>query len=167
MTENQGSRLEFGLKLLSPLLAVGAFFWGIYTYRDASQRQLAQAKAEAQKTAETRRIEATRPYLDKQLTLYMEATRVTATLATSTDREEIGKATKRFRELYFGELALVERRAVEQAMVRFKLALDAKEEQEALEPLALNLAHVCRDELAASWGTDAWKRETPPSSPQE
>jgi hypothetical protein len=158
MSENQPSRFESGLKLLSPFLAVAAFFWGIYTYRDTAQQQLARAEAEAQRTAETRRIEATRPYLDKQLTLYTEATKVTATIATSPDSDEIDKATQRFKELYWGELALVERSAVARAMVAFREALVAQKGQEALAPLALNLAHACRDELAASWGTDAWKR---------
>jgi hypothetical protein len=158
MSENRQSRFEVGLKLLSPLLAVAVFFWGIYTYRDTAQQQLAREEADARRTAETRRIEATRPYLDKQLALYTEATKVTATIATSADSQEIEKAKKRFRELYWGELALVERSDVARAMVAFREALDTKKGQDALAPLALDLAHACRDELAASWGTDAWKR---------
>lgn len=158
MSENRQGRFESGLKLLSPLLAVAAFFWGIYTYRDTVHQQLAGAEADARRTGETRRIEATRPYLDKQLALYTEATKVTATIATSTNSKEIEKATKRFKELYWGELALVERSAVEGAMASFQKALDTKQGQDTLAPLALNLAHACRDELAASWGTEAWKR---------
>ena len=158
MSENRQSGFESGLKLLSPFLAIAAFVWGIYTYRDTSQKHLKQAEAEAARIAETRRIEATRPYLDKQLALYIEATKVTATIATSTDSGEIVKATKRFKELYWGELALVERDDVARAMVAFREALDAKEGQNKLAPLALSVAHTCRDELAASWGTDAWKR---------
>jgi len=56
------------------LLAIAAFVWGIYTYRDTSGQQLNRQRAEAERTAETRRIEATRPYLDKQLALYTEVT---------------------------------------------------------------------------------------------
>ena len=37
----------------------------------------------------TRRIEATLPYLGKQLDLYTEATQVTTIIATSKDQEEI------------------------------------------------------------------------------
>jgi hypothetical protein len=158
MSETRQSRFESGLKLLSPLLAVAAFFWGIYTYRDTAQQQLAREGVEARRTAETRRIEATRPYLDKQLALYTEATKVTAIIATSADSEEIEKAMTRFKELYWGELALVERNDVARAMVSFREAVDANKGQDALAPLALRLAHACRDELAASWGTDAWKR---------
>ncbi len=138
--------IELGLKLLTPLLAVAAFVWGIYTYREAQFQQ-----------AETRRIEATRPYLDKQLALYIEATQATATIATSADAAEVEKALKRFRALYWGELALVEHGDVARAMVDFRIALDAKKSQAELAPLALTLAHACRDELAMSWGTEAWK----------
>jgi hypothetical protein len=159
MPENQPNRFESMLKLFSPLLAVAAFIWGIYTYRENSRQQLAREEAEARRTAETRRIEATRPYLDRQLALYTEATKVTSTIATSADKAEIEKATKRFKELYWGELGLVERGGVESAMVSFRKALDAKKGQNELASLALSLAHACRDELAASWGTEAWKRE--------
>jgi hypothetical protein len=159
MPENQQSRFESVLKLFSPLLAVAAFFWGIYTYRANARQQLEREEAEALRTAETRRIEATRPYLDKQLALYTEATKVAVTIATSTDNKEIEKATKRFKELYWGELGLVERDDVERAMVRFGKALDTKEGQDVLAPLALDLAKACRGELAASWGTDAWRRK--------
>ena len=70
----------------------------------------------------------------------------------------IEKATKRLKELYWGDLALVERSDVASAMVSFRIALDAKLGQDTLARLALALAHACRGELAESWGTDAWKR---------
>ncbi len=158
MSETSSGRLELLLKMISPLLAVGVFFWGIYTYRDTANKTAEREAAEAQRMAETRRIEATRPYLDKQLELYTEATRVTATIATSPDAEEVRQASKRFRELYWGELGLVERGSVAGAMIAFRQALDAGSAQPVLKPLALKIAHACRDELALSWGTDAWKR---------
>ena len=52
----------------------------------------------------------------------------------------------------------MERSDVTSAMVSFRIALDAKMGQDALTLLALALAHAGRDELAESWGTDAWKR---------
>jgi len=65
---------------------------------------------------------------------------------------------RRFYELYWGELALVERGAVEKAMIAFGNGLDAKKGQREMGQLAYTLALACRDELAASWGTDAWKK---------
>ena len=158
MSEPRQDRFEAILKLLSPLLAVAVFFWGIYTYRDTARQNMEREIADATRSAETRRIEATRPYLDKQLALYTEATKVTAIIATSHDHKEVERASKRFRELYWGELGLVERDNVARAMVSFREALDANRKQEDLAPLALTLAHACRDELALSWGTEAWKR---------
>jgi len=152
------NNVETVLKLLSPLLAIAAFAWGIYTYRDTSGQQLNRQRAEAERTAETRRIEATRPYLDKQLALYTEATQVTASLATTIDEKERAKLKKRFMELYWGELGLVERGGVALAMANFRVGLDRNAAPAELGTLALALAHACRDELAASWGTDAWKR---------
>ena len=152
------NNVETVLKLLSPLLAIAAFAWGIYTYRDTSGQQLNRQRAEAERTAETRRIEATRPYLDKQLALYTEATQVTASLATTIDEKERAKLKKRFMELYWGELGLVERKGVALAMANFRVGLDRNAAPAELGTLALALAHACRDELAASWGTDAWKR---------
>ena len=158
MSGSNANRLESWSKLISPILAVAAFAWAIYTYGDTSKRDLENRKAEAERTAETRRIEATRPYLDRQLTLYTEATALTSAIASSSDKAEVEKATRRFWQLYWGELALVERHSVSSAMVAFGRALDASRPQGELRPLALALAHACRDELAASWGTDAWKR---------
>ncbi|WP_041766225.1 hypothetical protein [Psychromonas ingrahamii] len=85
MSDYERSKLEVTLKILSPILAIGVFVWGIYTYLDTSEKQLAAQIAEAERNAATRRIEATLPYLEKQLDLYTEATQVTAIIATSKD----------------------------------------------------------------------------------
>ena len=139
--------LDIAVKLAPPLLAIVTLLWGIYTYGETVKR-----------TAETRRIEASKPFLDKQLALYSEATLNAAILATSNETAAIAKARLRFLELYWGELAMVERGAVESSMVAFKKALDAGKPQADLTRLSLNLARACRDELAISWGTDAWLR---------
>ncbi len=158
MSEVNQNKFEAALKMISPLLAIAAFLWGVYTYGDSAQKQRRQAEIEAKRTAETRRIEATRPFLDKQLALYTEATRIASVIATSSDKGEINRATKRFKELYWGELGLVERDEVARAMVDFQAALDRGDGQADLGGLALKLAHACREELAVSWGTNAWKR---------
>ncbi len=51
MSEHTQSTVEIGLKTLSPLLAVAAFLWGIYTYQDTAQQQLAAQKEDAERTA--------------------------------------------------------------------------------------------------------------------
>ena len=56
----------------------------------------------------TTRIEATWPFLERQLALYTEATRAAATLAATEDGPEQDAAEKRFWALYWDELALFE-----------------------------------------------------------
>ena len=163
MNSTSSNRVETWLKIVSPLLAIAAFLWGIYTYRDAARQQLERTSIEADHIAQTRRIEATRPYLDTQLALYIEATQVTAIIATSKDEKEVEENKQRFRELYWGELALVEHGKVIQAMIAFHVALDSNKEQSELARLALNLAHACREELAISWGVDNWRTTQPTS----
>jgi hypothetical protein len=131
--------------LLGVLGAVAGFIFGIIQWREQAIR-----------TAETRRIEATKPFLERQLQLYTEASQVVAVLATSHDQDEIRRAGDRFMKLYWGELALVENDDVANAMVNVKAAVERSAGQVDLQSLSLNLAHACRRSLARSWGVDIW-----------
>ena len=134
------------VKALSLLGAVVAFAWGVIQFVASQQAQ-----------EETRRIEATKPFLERQLRLYTEATQAAATLATSKNRQELDAATKKFWSLYWGELALVEDKRVEAAMVQFGRALDAGSSGHTLQKASLALAHACRDSLSESWGVKQWR----------
>lgn len=130
-----------------------AFCWGIWTWRVAQRDKLEAAERENERAAHTRKVEATRPFLEKQLILYSEAARVCAQIASTSD----SKAIVRFWELYWGELALVENEEVEAAMVSFGQALHYMPENESeLKHRALLLARACRLSLAKSWGVEAW-----------
>ena len=133
------------MTFLGVLGAVASFLWGIHVWKGQEIR-----------TAETRRIEATKPFLERQLKLYTEASQVVAVLATSQDPEETLGARKRFLQLYWGELALVENDDVAKAMVKVKEAMDKGTGQEYLTSLSLNLAQACRNSLARSWSVDIW-----------
>jgi len=123
--------LESWIKALTMAGAAVAFGWGIFQFITTQNAQ-----------AETRRIEATRPFLDRQLKLYTEATQAAASLATSKKNEELVAATERFWSLYWGELALVEDKRVEAAMVQFGGALQQGSAGEKLHTLSLELAHA-------------------------
>ena len=138
--------IETTVKIVSTLVAVATFAWGVIQFT-ASQAQ----------QAETRRIEATKPFLERQLAMYTEATRLASTIATTSDEKKKAEALDRYWSLYWGELALVEDARVEGAMVKFGEALNAKADPEKIRNLALALAHTCRDSLAASWGVPAWQ----------
>jgi hypothetical protein len=137
---------ESWVKVLSLLGAVITFSYGVFQYIRNEQRQ-----------AESRRVEATKPFLERQLKLYTEATQAAATLATSNDETERTAALKRFWSLYWGELALVEDRKVEVAMVQFGKGLQDQGASAEIKQLSLQLAHACRDSLAKSWGVQEWQ----------
>ena len=136
---------ETGVKVLSILGAVATFAWGMFQYIENNKEQ-----------SESRRIEATKPFLERQLKLYTEATQSAATLATSENPSERAAAIKRFWSLYWGELALVEDKEVEAAMVGLGKGLDRQASPAELKQLSLKLAHACRDSLALSWGVKEW-----------
>lgn len=131
--------------LLGVLGAVVSFAWGIFVWQ-----------GQAILTAETRRIEATKPFLERQLKLYTEVSQVVAILATAEEPGETLRARKRFLELYWGELALVENNDVAEAMVKVKAAMERGAGTEELQSLSLILAHACRNSLARSWSVDIW-----------
>jgi hypothetical protein len=67
--------------------------------------------------ATTRELQ--RPYDEKKLNLYLEATRIVAILAANPSDPNFTAKEARFWELYWGELAFVESKAIEEGMVKF------------------------------------------------
>jgi hypothetical protein len=63
---------------------------------------------------------ATQKYYDLKVELYQEIARITATIATSEKAEDIRVAAAQFEQLFWGKLVLVEDRALESAMVKFR-----------------------------------------------
>jgi hypothetical protein len=117
-------------------------------------------------------VNSRRPFLDLQLKLYTEAIQTTEILATSSDENELKSRAKRFWELYWGELGMVENGGlaapdggVEGAMVRFGNALRSDPaNKHGLQLLSLALAHTLRNSLATSWGVKDWRTPIYPSS---
>jgi hypothetical protein len=126
------------IRVFVMLGAAVSFLWGVVIYLDS------------------KKIESTKPFLEKQLALYSEATRTTAIISTSNDDKELNVARLKFWRLYWGELALVENREVESAMKRFGDALLLDANQSKLQNLSLGLAEACRYSLDKSWGINAW-----------
>jgi hypothetical protein len=149
------------VRYLTILGAVAAFLWGAFTYFDGTRRErLKQLDELAQATA-VQKIEASKPFLDRQLKLFEQATQCAAFIATSLDdSKERADRVERFWQLYWGELALVEHGEVERAMKRFGDALRKEQpDTNELQRLSLGIAHACRDELAKSWNISHWSRD--------
>ncbi len=149
----QTPNTESWVKILTLVGAAVAFIWGAYQFLSNQRSQ-----------SETRRIEATRPFLDRQLKLYTEATQAAARISTSSSKDEIASAKQRFWSLYWGELALVEDKRVEAAMVELGRAIEQGSVGKEVQGLSLNLAHACRDSLAESWGVQQWRNPHQPVS---
>jgi hypothetical protein len=104
-------------------------------------------------------------YYELKLELYKEVTTVTATIATSTNEQEIRDAAFKFDALYWGRLVLVEDRAVETAMVNLRdLMIDPGTRELEIEKLSkreinrnslrsrsLAVALACFNSLQPSW----------------
>jgi hypothetical protein len=164
-------------KALGTLGAIGTFLWTVYTWREKSRLELEAAAADAERSNRARIIEATKPFLEKQLELYTVVTRAASMIATSDDEKTVQQAIGTFLQLYAGELALVENEEVAVAMRNYRRALQdlevrpagpgdaalpqsppvsSENQRQGLQQLSLNLASACRKSLAKSWHVDAW-----------
>ena len=144
--------------------------------RDRADKKAADDQQLA-KQVEAARIEAQKPFLQRQQELYFAAAVAASRLATLDLGPERDAARKRFYELYWGELSIVEDKLVEKAMVRFADTLDDFEQKKFdkdsgtpkvdkldLQQKSLELAHACRDSLARGFGYDrAEPKSTPPA----
>lgn len=92
------------------------------------------------------------PFWDVQLKLYFEATEITSKVASLPDGEDRDKATRRFWELYYGPLRVVEDSDnVSHAMEVFGTCLREKCSQTKLQNHALDLADACAKSIAETW----------------
>jgi len=179
--------IDAAVKLVPILTAVAGGLWGLFSYFDHLKEERHMAELQAIQQEKTRLVEAQKPFLEKQLALYFLAAQVTGRIASayhgnSSKMEHIADAVApdrgEFWQLYWSELAMVESREVESAMVRFgstldkletlvndatenppqspqgKVYLQAKYEAASadLEHAALEVAHAIRSSIEGSWG---------------
>lgn len=103
---------------------------------------------------QVQRFEAARPYLEKKLYWCEQAVETAAAIASySTPPEE---ESRRFRQLYWGVMNMIEEEAIEKAMVSFNGALELGPHDQ-LTVHSRNLAYACREELARDWSSH-WQR---------
>ena len=103
----------------------------------------------------TQSIEAAKPYLQKKLDWCVEAIETTAYIATA-DSQSRSEKEKRFWQLYWGVMGLVENKNVTDAMIEFGNRLKGLSSND-LTVDSLNLARACREEMANDWSS-IWRR---------
>ena len=116
-SEPNQNAVKFWLDCLQIVTVVAGVSTAVATfvYHSADQRDRAAEQARhTQEQLDNVQRELQRPYQEKKLNLYLDAARVLAHLATSpsVDKEN---TEARFWELYWGELAFVESRTIDEA----------------------------------------------------
>lgn len=152
------------LRLLTLVGAIASFSWGVFVWSSNQQAQQERAAAEAGRSALTRRIEATKPFLQIQLELYQEAVRLASVISTSDPSPSRQEDVQNLLRLYWGKLAMVENQEVERAMVSLRDAIKSNKPNQILQQKTLALAHACRRSLDRSWGINAWTEPDEASS---
>ena len=157
MAENQPSNLETISRLVQVVSVVAGVVISVLSFNQARSREAAASGLELEK----RRIEASKPFLELRQKFYLEIIVAASVLASSDvhTEEERSKAKKRFLELYWGELSIVEDPRVETAMINMAWSLDLisrdgqdPNEKPSPQNASYQLSHAIRDSLFNSWG---------------
>lgn len=161
--DGKSSRVQEFATLIQVISVLVASVLSIWSFNDARKKEAEARIIESQKYQQQRedearrqRIEAAKPFLEIRQQKYMEAIKVAGVLANPQDHtpEEIKAAEKRFGELYWAELSLVEARNVESSMVKLANSLGKFSNVTPQQQAVIDLAHGLRDSLVKSWGVD-------------
>jgi len=148
------------IQVMSVIVASVLSVWSFNEARkkEAEARILEVQKFNTERADEIRRqrVEAAKPFLEIRQQKYMEAIKVAGILANPGDHtpQELKEAEKRFSQLYWAELSLVEAKEVESSMWNMARTLDKYAEPTKEQKAALALAHALRDSLIKSWEVD-------------
>ncbi|MBC7909311.1 MAG: hypothetical protein H7Y30_02355 [Pyrinomonadaceae bacterium] len=166
------------LPFLTAVIAVAGLWFSNYQFNSKFNAEQTQRAEEVQKQLErdtaARERESRKPFWEKQIALYFEASTSAATIATlPLNHPERKTAEEKFRLLYWGPLALVEDQAVKEAMVQFGSCLDGRSKEcdseiareVELRNLSLNLANKCRKSISVSWNIDLNSMAMPNEKP--
>jgi hypothetical protein len=143
--------------MIQLLAIIGSAMWALYQYLDSAERQ-------AQQLASARRIEAQKPFLEKQLGLYFEAAEVAGKLsAWKLNNKQSVANEDRFWQLYWSDLALVGTEEVRDAMGAVGMALHSYKESPEnervhaeLDDAIFDLAREIRMAIERGWSTGEW-----------
>jgi hypothetical protein len=103
----------------------------------------------------TKRSEFRKRFWEEQLQIYKRTCAAAATIATAEAIAKVEQERRAFWQLYWGELSILESKAVKTAMERFGnqlLIVEAgKADPRTLEDLSYELARACRMSLKKTW----------------
>jgi len=131
--------------IITALVAVAGFLWGVYQYQSQQTKNLEAQKLQSKQEVETAQQNFMKPWLDSQREIYLQALTVASTVANTDDSEELKQATVEFWNLYHGKMILVETDKVAKEMIDFgdciKGACNRAKLNEQLHRLATAMAN--------------------------
>jgi hypothetical protein len=125
--------------MITVLLAMAGFFWGMLQYR-----------WEQGKNRETAEREFMKPWLESQRDIYSQALAAAATIPNTEDEKTRKQATEEFWRLYEGKMVLVETTKVSDAMMAFGNCLTVRNScsKQDMNNLCLSLGTAMADSMA-------------------
>jgi hypothetical protein len=150
-------RIELVAAVISGVVAIGG---AVIAFQAQTQVAAYQQDFDLLRLQLQQQHERQRPFLERQLQHYFEASEAASKVANLPDGADRAEAAQRFWQLYWGPLAVVEDSGVEGAMVGFGNALRSDgSDRAALQHRSLDLAHACRGSLEKQWGTNLGELE--------
>ncbi len=149
--------------LLPALTAIIGGLWVAFTYLDHQKVARTEQQLQLQRDNRTRLLEARKGFIDKQLALYIETAQVAGKLVsanTDVPKAEWTTTVRRFEQLYWTELSMVEDDTVKLAMEDFYKNVLWVSEQTEIVPIekwseiqqsSYRLARALRSSIEASW----------------
>lgn len=134
--------LDVFVKIITPLLAIVSFVWGIYQYRVSKENDYRNT------------------LYKQQYDIYSELLNVTADIAVtepdSTGTKKFKDAVQQFDHLYFGRMHLIQNDAVINKMEQFYLSVQNYKDvnrsigKDSIQNLSILLANTCKKSLQAT-----------------
>jgi hypothetical protein len=144
--------------LLPLMTGIVGGIWIIIVYLSDQEKARSQLAAQVARDNVTRTIEAQRPFLKEQLDRYIETAKTAGELVTLAPSPEWDKSERRFWQLFFTELSMVEDQGVKRAMQnfggqlkRYKTDRDNELTKKELERLSYVLAVALRQSIIDGW----------------
>jgi hypothetical protein len=127
--------------IITALVAVGGFLWGVLQYRDQQM-----------KNRETSEREFMKPWLESQREIYFQALSAATAVANSDEPKKRKQATEEFWRLYQGKMIMVETKKVSGAMVHFGHCLDSTDtcDRSEMNTRSRALATAMAESMAAT-----------------
>ena len=132
-------RRETIIAIVSAAAAIGSGVVAFMSHQKAADAEARMALVSASADTASGVRDA---IFDKRFELYFEIADLTARIATATDERAREDAETRFRELYWGQLIIVENANLQSALVAFRDALETGAHRDQLKQRSQAVAHA-------------------------